>query len=60
MRRITIDEAAEQLRVDPVTIRRLIARGELPACRIGRTALIRIDQADLDKLLKPVPAAGEL
>jgi len=32
----TIDEAADILRVRPVTVRRLIAAGKLPCSRVGR------------------------
>jgi excisionase family DNA binding protein len=46
---ITIAEAAERLAVSTKTVRRLIARGVLPARRIG-SRLIRIDAADLDRL----------
>ncbi|PBC57038.1 helix-turn-helix domain-containing protein [Rhodococcus sp. ACPA1] len=52
--RRTIAEAAEQLHCAEMTVRRLIASGDLPAVRIGKTALIRIEQADIDALLHPV------
>ena len=55
--RRTIGEAAEQLHCSEMTIRRLIGSGDLPAVRIGRTALIRIEQADIDALLHPVTGA---
>ena len=38
---LTVDEAADQLRVHPATIRRMIKRGEMPAVRVGR--LWRVD-----------------
>jgi excisionase family DNA binding protein len=44
---ITVDEAAEWLRCNPVTVRNMIKRGELSACRVGR--LIRIDADSLPR-----------
>lgn len=46
---ITISQAADLMSVNPKTVRRLIAAGDLPARRIG-TRMIRIDAADLDAL----------
>ena len=42
-------ETAEILRVHPVTIRRLIARGEIPVIRVGRT--LRIPAKAIYRLL---------
>ena len=39
---LSVDEAAEALRVSTKTVRRLIARGELSAVRVGRQ--LRISQ----------------
>lgn len=50
-------EAAEYLGVTTRTIRRYIAIGLLPASRIRGSRLIRIDRADLDALLRPIPSA---
>src|SRR5579872_2117216 len=62
---LTTEEVAEYFKVDVVTIRRLISRGELPAYRIGSE--FRLTRADLDTYLKmqrvagsgPAGAAGE-
>lgn len=62
---LTTEEVAEYLKVDVVTVRRLISRGELTAYRIGSE--FRLTQADLDSHLKlqrvagsgPAGAAGE-
>ncbi len=35
-------------------VERLIDSSELPARRIGRSRLIRIDPADVERLLKPI------
>lgn len=41
---LTVGEAAAQLRVDPTTLRKLIADGELGSVRIGRKILVAPDQ----------------
>ena len=56
-RLLTIAEAAERLNVNPRTIRRRIADGTLAAFRCG-PHLIRLDQAQVDALLCPIPTAG--
>lgn len=45
---LTVNQGAEYLQVHPITVRRLIERGELRAFRVGRS--IRIDPRELDKL----------
>lgn len=55
--RISIAQAAERAGVSRDTIRRRIADGSLPAYRMG-PRLIRLDPADVDALLRPVPAVG--
>lgn len=50
-------EAAEYLGVTDRTVRNYVARGLLPAHRVTGSRLIRIDRADLDALLRPIPAA---
>ncbi|RHW25447.1 DNA-binding protein [Nocardioides immobilis] len=50
-------EAAEYLGVTDRSVRAYIARGHLPARRIRGSRAIRIDRADLDKLLRPIPSA---
>ena len=49
---LTVKETAAMLRVSPVTIRRHIASGRLPAVRIGRA--IRIEREEVATLAKPV------
>lgn len=53
---VTISEAAERLALSTKTVRRLIARGELPALRIGRS--IRIPATALDTLGRPLAVAA--
>lgn len=55
---LSINDAAEELGVTERTIRNYIARGSLPASRIRGSRIVRIDRADLDSLLQPIPAAG--
>lgn len=52
---LSIAEAAARLGIDPKTVRRAIARGDLAARRIG-PRLIRIRQADLDAYGRPLGA----
>jgi excisionase family DNA binding protein len=47
----SIRELATSLRCSPSTVRRLIARGDLPVIRIGRR-LIRIQETDIDLFLR--------
>jgi excisionase family DNA binding protein len=56
MNDISIQQAAEQKNVHANTIRGLIASGELKAFRLG-AKLIRIKQADLDAIYRPVRSA---
>ena len=53
----TINEAAARLRLSPRTVRRRIADGQLSAYRFG-PVLIRLDRAEVDALLRPIPTAG--
>lgn len=54
---ISIAEAAERLNCGDQTVRDMIARGHLPAYRIGGR-MIRVDVVDVDALLVPIPTAG--
>ena len=49
-RLLTTEEVAELLRIDPVTVRRLIGRGELTAYRIAGE--YRFTEADLEKFVE--------
>lgn len=48
---LTVDETARMLKLNPVTVRRCIADGRLPAVRVGRR--IRIRREAVETLLKP-------
>lgn len=54
---LSISQAAEDRGVSDSTIRRLIARGELRAFRVG-PRLIRIDPRDLDAAVTEVNPAS--
>ena len=56
-RLVSINQAARLVDVSPRTIRRRIADGSLTGYRFG-PRVIRIDLAEVDSLLKPIPAAG--
>lgn len=51
-------EAAEYLGVTDRTVRNYIARGLIPAHRVKGSRLIRIEQADLDALMRPIPSSA--
>jgi excisionase family DNA binding protein len=48
MELLTVREAAQQLRLSPITIRRYIASGKLAAVRIGRN--VRVPERDVAQL----------
>jgi excisionase family DNA binding protein len=56
MELMTIQEAADALRVAPVTVRRYIRSGRLRAVRVGRG--LRVEKEDLDLL--PVPVGRDV
>jgi excisionase family DNA binding protein len=49
---LTIPETARLLRVTPITVRRYIAAGRLPAVRVGKG--IRVRREAVDDLITPV------
>ncbi len=54
----TLALAAEYAGVDPRTLRRYVAAGDLTGYRLG-PRLIRIDIDELDAMLRPIPVGGE-
>jgi excisionase family DNA binding protein len=52
MELLTVDETAKLLKVAPVTVRRYIADGRLPAVRVGRS--VRVRRESIGALLRPV------
>lgn len=53
---LSLQTAARLHDVSVKTIRRRIADGTLPACRVG--GQVRIREADLDKLVRPIVTAA--
>jgi excisionase family DNA binding protein len=49
---LTVDQLAERLSVKPLTIRRMVNRGQLVAVRIGRA--VRFEPAAVDAFLATV------
>lgn len=45
---LTVTEVADVCRVNPKTVTRAIARGELRASRLGATGALRLRPADVD------------
>ena len=50
---VTIQDAADRLSISVKTIRRMIARGELRAVRVGKR-MVRVDVASLDAIGRPL------
>ena len=60
-RLVSLQDAAEYLGVDVLTVRRRIASGDLNAFRVGSgpKAPIRVDLAQIDdELLRPIPTVA--
>lgn len=51
----TLADEAFRLGISVKTLRRRIASGDLPAYKVGR--VIRVNPADVDALLRPIPNA---
>jgi excisionase family DNA binding protein len=49
---LTVRETADLLRVSPVTVRRYIASGALPARRVGRS--VRVEQDEAERFARPI------
>ena len=56
MELLTVQETARLLKVTPITIRRHIAAGRLPAVRVGRA--VRIRREALGEFVTPVRPEG--
>ncbi len=52
MKLITIQQAAEYIQVNPITIRKWQAEGDLTTYRHGKR-IVRVDQDELEALLAP-------
>jgi excisionase family DNA binding protein len=51
---LTVQETAKVLKVSPITVRRYIAAGRLPAVKVGKG--IRVREESLDGVIQPVEA----
>lgn len=56
MELLTIQETAQLLRVNPITVRRYIAAGRLPAVRVGRG--VRVEKHAAESFATPVEPRG--
>lgn len=54
---VSVNDAADRLGISHFTVRRMIQRGTLKAYRPAGTSAIRIRRRDLDRVMKPIPAA---
>jgi excisionase family DNA binding protein len=52
MELLTVQETAQLLRVTPITVRRYIAQGRLPAVRVGRG--VRVKKEAVEQLPAPI------
>ena len=55
---LTVQESAALVGVSHKTVRRWISSGRLTAYKMG-PRLVRIDAAELDGMLRPIPTAAE-
>jgi excisionase family DNA binding protein len=55
---MSIESAAEYLDCSTKTIRRRIASGDLRAYRLASSRVIRVDLAEVDRMLRPIPTAA--
>jgi excisionase family DNA binding protein len=55
---LTLSEAADRYGLSVRTLRRRIAEGRLSAYRVGPRS-IRVAEADLAQLARPIPTAGD-
>lgn len=53
----TLHEEAQRIGVHPKTLRRRISEGRLTGYRLAGSRLIRLDPAEVDALLRPIPSA---
>jgi len=56
-RLVSIADAADYVAISTKSIRRRIACGDLAAYRVG-PRLVRVDVAELDAMLRPIPTAS--
>lgn len=56
---VTIQQAADYTALSTKTIRRRIADGTLKGYRIANGRAIRLDQAEVEQLLRLIPAGGD-
>lgn len=54
---LTVQEIARMLKVTPITVRRHIAAGRLPAVKVGRA--VRVRREAVDEFVTPVQGAGQ-
>jgi excisionase family DNA binding protein len=57
-RLVGITQASKYADVHPITIRRWVAAGRVPAYRAG-PRLLKIDLNELDAMLRPIPTATD-
>ena len=56
---LTIQQVADSLQVSPLTVRRMISRGDLRAHKYKGSGFVRIFPSDLDRARRPVTSAAD-
>ena len=51
---LTVDETAKMLKISPITVRRYIALGRLPAVKVGKG--VRVREESIEQLMQPIEA----
>jgi excisionase family DNA binding protein len=54
---LTVQETARMLKVNPITVRRYIADGRLPAVKVGKG--VRVRKEAIEQLIAPIRPASE-
>lgn len=54
----SIESAAERWELNPRTIRRMIARGDITGFRVGGQRLLRVDPDEVDAAMQPIPTVN--
>ena len=57
---LSVVDAASEAGCHPVTVVRMINSGQLPAYRVGRRGMIKIDRRDVEEILIRRVRPGEL
>lgn len=57
VRPASVQDAAGRFGVHPITIRRMVARGDIAGYRFG-PRIVRVDLDELERAFRPIPTVG--